>query len=681
MAGFRILRVMCLSTGLLFVPIGFSKGAIFLTVNGQDLTSITLELGQSCSIEIVSNDSNPYGAWVGLDVVGGTFTHTQTMPAAGSNPYVDRWEAIAVYYELHTGTNPTPGVHFVFQYVAGQAGEFYLFLCDEDFIPIDSVTIRVPGPQPEGTNLIYNGYFELGNIGFETGYTYSPESLGPEGVYNIDNNPHNYHGLFASYGDHTSGQGLMMVVNGHPDSNVVVWQQSVTVSCYTYYTFSFGVANCFAPSPAELECIINDISLGVSSAPAAVGQWLEVSYQWSSDSNTTANIKIIDRNTERYGNDFTLDDIILRPCSPTIEPSGQPVSQNILVSQSVSFTVTATGTEPLHYQWYKDDQPISNSDNNVLTISSAQLSDAGSYKVVVSNDCNSVTSNSAILTVSSAGPRIITFAGRDWYVSTGHYDPGPNYWSDSNSSVWVDTSGLHLKIRNDGNTWYAAQIYSTKPTTIGMHRFYIDARLDLLDQNVVFSPFLYNNNTKREIDIEFARWGNLAKPIGWYISWLNSSTRDVNSFDFTQTNGTYTTHYLDWEPNSIRFKSFYGHYLEPPDPTSDYLIQDWYYQGSYVPPCNSQLVIVINLWLDGGTPPSDGQEVEVIITGADLPVLIPGDLNGSKTVDFQDLALLASQWLLGTLQNCPSEDLTRDCVINFADFALLAQHWLEGTTF
>ena len=78
-----------------------------------------------------------------------------------------------------------------------------------------------------------------------------------------------------------------------------------------------------------------------------------------------------------------------------------PENGHVIVGQQASFTVTASGTEPFTYQWYKDDQPIYNSNNNVLTITSAQLSDAGSYKVDVTNACGSDTSSTAVLTVDT----------------------------------------------------------------------------------------------------------------------------------------------------------------------------------------------------------------------------------------------------------------------------------------
>ncbi|MBO4714815.1 MAG: immunoglobulin domain-containing protein [Verrucomicrobia bacterium] len=92
---------------------------------------------------------------------------------------------------------------------------------------------------------------------------------------------------------------------------------------------------------------------------------------------------------------------------PTI--TSQPKSQTVNVGDSVTFSVTATGTEPLSYQWYKNSSMISGATSSSYTISSVNTSDAGSYFVVVSNSAGSVTSSVATLTVNApVAPVIVT---------------------------------------------------------------------------------------------------------------------------------------------------------------------------------------------------------------------------------------------------------------------------------
>jgi Immunoglobulin I-set domain/Immunoglobulin domain len=79
----------------------------------------------------------------------------------------------------------------------------------------------------------------------------------------------------------------------------------------------------------------------------------------------------------------------------------QPASVSVNVGQPASFSVTASGTAPLSYQWQKGGVNISGATQSIYSIASAQLSDAGDYRVVVSNSVGSVTSSVATLAVSA----------------------------------------------------------------------------------------------------------------------------------------------------------------------------------------------------------------------------------------------------------------------------------------
>ena len=83
-----------------------------------------------------------------------------------------------------------------------------------------------------------------------------------------------------------------------------------------------------------------------------------------------------------------------------------PVDQtNIEPGSDVSFSVTATGTAPLSYQWQKggvdltDEGSITGVTTATLTITGVMESDEGGYRCVVSNIAGMDTSNTAMLTV------------------------------------------------------------------------------------------------------------------------------------------------------------------------------------------------------------------------------------------------------------------------------------------
>ncbi len=80
--------------------------------------------------------------------------------------------------------------------------------------------------------------------------------------------------------------------------------------------------------------------------------------------------------------------------------TNQPQSITVTQGNQASFSVTATGSAPLTYQWRKNGADISGATGNVYTIATAVEADEGSYSVVVTNAAGSVTSNSATLTVN-----------------------------------------------------------------------------------------------------------------------------------------------------------------------------------------------------------------------------------------------------------------------------------------
>jgi len=80
----------------------------------------------------------------------------------------------------------------------------------------------------------------------------------------------------------------------------------------------------------------------------------------------------------------------------------QPTAQSVIVGQTATFTVSASGTAPLGYQWQKGTMPISGATASSYTTPATTLADdASTFEVVVSNSAGSVTSNSATLTVAA----------------------------------------------------------------------------------------------------------------------------------------------------------------------------------------------------------------------------------------------------------------------------------------
>jgi hypothetical protein len=97
--------------------------------------------------------------------------------------------------------------------------------------------------------------------------------------------------------------------------------------------------------------------------------------------------------------------------------TSQPASQTVAPGQTAMFSVTATGTPPLTYQWQMNGANITGAASASYNTPATTTADTGEqFRVVVSNSLGNVTSNAATLTVNS-GPSASSID-----VVTYHYD-------------------------------------------------------------------------------------------------------------------------------------------------------------------------------------------------------------------------------------------------------------------
>lgn len=174
--------------------------------------------------------------------------------------------------------------------------------------------------------IIPNASFSLGNSGFASGYAHASSPtlpdlrlMYPEGTYTVGASPSLYHSLWPGFGDHTMGDGGMLIVNGSPSAGVLVWSVTVDVEPDTEYDFSAWAASVYPRSPASLAFSVNGTAMDAPFLlPSETGMWQRFSAGWYSSDDTTARLSLVDLNTVRYGNDFALDDIALA----LVRPSG-----------------------------------------------------------------------------------------------------------------------------------------------------------------------------------------------------------------------------------------------------------------------------------------------------------------------------------------------------------------------
>jgi hypothetical protein len=88
--------------------------------------------------------------------------------------------------------------------------------------------------------------------------------------------------------------------------------------------------------------------------------------------------------------------------------AAQPTNCGVNAGQAAAFTVTATGTPRAIFQWYKDGLAIPSGTNAVLSLAPAAMSDAGTYRALVTDSNGLMWSANATLIVNQVFVQLIT---------------------------------------------------------------------------------------------------------------------------------------------------------------------------------------------------------------------------------------------------------------------------------
>ncbi len=135
-----------------------------------------------------------------------------------------------------------------------------------------------------------------------------------------------------------------------------------------------------------------------------------------------------------------------------------PQNQTAAAGASAIFTVTASGAQPLSYQWsfngtnLMDGGQVGGSGTSQLTLTNVGGTNAGSYRVVVTNSYGAVTSPVAVLTVTFPGSLTPSW-------SQLANSPGPNnvrhddiYFTDALHG-WASQNNYIYRTTDGGGTW------------------------------------------------------------------------------------------------------------------------------------------------------------------------------------------------------------------------------------
>ena len=220
-----------------------------------------------------------------------------------------------------------------------------------------------------------------------------------------------------------------------------------------------------------------------------------------------------------------------------------------------------------------------------------------------------------VVTRPSPGVRFLSFSGYDWWVKSpvGVAGPGPNYFSDATNNVWTDTNGwLHLRITHRTNAWECAELISARTFGPGSYRFELNSPANNLNPNVTLGLFTWSDDpafTDREIDVECGRWQDATD--------TNNAQFVVQPYYLANQLVRYrvppgladSTHLFVWETNRISWQCQTGAYSA----AATNLIAAYVFTNAADVPQSGDENVHLNLWLINGTPPTDNNEVEVVI--------------------------------------------------------------------
>lgn len=138
----------------------------------------------------------------------------------------------------------------------------------------------------------------------------------------------------------------------------------------------------------------------------------------------------------------------------TTEPSPQLVN----VGKNASFTVAATGSGTLSYQWRKNGGAIKGANSPAMVVAAAKLTDAGTYTCVVTNTAGSDTTVEAEFGVVDNAPKLLTL------VNGSTASIGLNATGKGQTFLWKKNGGdLPVDTRFTGGT---TKTLTIKPLTL-----------------------------------------------------------------------------------------------------------------------------------------------------------------------------------------------------------------------
>lgn len=219
--------------------------------------------------------------------------------------------------------------------------------------------------------------------------------------------------------------------------------------------------------------------------------------------------------------------------------SAQPQTQTVNAGSNATFTVTASGAMPLYYQWRFNANSINGATTSNFTRTNAQITDAGNYSVVISNQYGALTSSNALLTVNSAP--VITDQPQNLTVASGQpvlfsvtalgTAPLSYQWRFSGSTIPGATSSTYLipVARQTNNGSYSVLVSNTLGSALSSNATLAVVQVAAWGDNS-FGQINLPSDASNVVAVAAGAWHSLAlRADGRVVAWGNdfNGQRDV----------------------------------------------------------------------------------------------------------------------------------------------------------
>lgn len=221
---------------------------------------------------------------------------------------------------------------------------------------------------------------------------------------------------------------------------------------------------------------------------------------------------------------------------------------------------------------------------------------------------------------------VLRFADREWAVkaSTSPIGPGPNVFCSGPERVWVDQEGLHLTVSPQSGTtqWCSTEVILTE--SLGYGQYCVQTRqMALSSEWTTAGLFTWDGCAAapyRELDFEYARWGDafdpcnsqtVVQPCSSCTGCGDDCAGRCNRIEITDADDD-LSHALRWESGRATFEIYRGRYCGLTPPASA-LLKKWSYVGADVPVPGAEN-FHLNLWLFEGHVPGDSRSESVVLT-------------------------------------------------------------------